>query len=79
MAEKMNNLTGKEWLQESFTIWSNLKKTKEELSSLKSYDNENKNFEELFTKLKTNPLKNQSILIKGSRGMQLERLLEVIN
>jgi UDP-N-acetylmuramoyl-tripeptide--D-alanyl-D-alanine ligase len=38
-----------------------------------------KNFEELFTKLKTNPLKNQSILIKGSRGMQLERLLEVIN
>jgi hypothetical protein len=30
MAEKMNNLTGKEWLQESFTIWSNLKKTKAE-------------------------------------------------
>jgi hypothetical protein len=26
MAEKMNNLTGKEWLQESFTIWSNIKK-----------------------------------------------------
>ena len=33
MAEKMNNLTGKEWLQESFTIWSNLKKTKEELQT----------------------------------------------
>jgi len=38
-----------------------------------------KNFEELFTILKTNPLKNQSILIKGSRGMQLERLLDIIN
>ena len=33
MAEKMNNLTGKEWLQESFTIWSNIKKTKEELQT----------------------------------------------
>ena len=33
MAEKMNNLTGKEWLLESFTIWSNLKKTKEELQT----------------------------------------------
>ncbi len=30
MAEKMNNLTGKEWLHESFTIWSDIKKTTEE-------------------------------------------------
>jgi len=30
MAEKMNNLTGKEWLQESFTIWSDIRKTSEE-------------------------------------------------
>ena len=30
MAEKMNNLTGKEWLQESFTIWRNIQKTVEE-------------------------------------------------
>lgn len=30
MADKMNNLTGKEWLQESFSIWSGIKKTKEE-------------------------------------------------
>lgn len=30
MAEKMNNLTGKEWLQNSFTIWRDLKKTPEE-------------------------------------------------
>jgi DNA modification methylase len=30
MAERMNNLTGKEWLQKSFTIWRGVTKTKEE-------------------------------------------------
>ena len=30
MAERMNNLTGKEWLQKSFTIWRGITKTKEE-------------------------------------------------
>ncbi|MFH0831722.1 MAG: site-specific DNA-methyltransferase [archaeon] len=30
MAEKMNNLSGKEWLQNSFTIWRDIRKTKEE-------------------------------------------------
>lgn len=30
MAERMNNLSGKEWLQNSFTIWRDLKKTQEE-------------------------------------------------
>ncbi len=38
-----------------------------------------KTFEELFVTLKTNPLHNQLILIKGSRGMQLERLLAIID
>ena len=33
MADKMNNLTGKEWLQESFSIWRGIKKTKEELQT----------------------------------------------
>lgn len=33
MAQKMNNLTGKEWLQESFSIWSGIRKTKEELAT----------------------------------------------
>ena len=33
MAEKMNNLTGKEWLQESFSIWRGIKKTKEEIQT----------------------------------------------
>ena len=28
--KKCNNLTGKEWLQNSFSIWRNLTKTKEE-------------------------------------------------
>ena len=32
MAKKMNNLTGKEWLQESFTIWSGIRKNKEEIA-----------------------------------------------
>lgn len=30
MAERMNNFTGKEWLQNSFSIWRDIKKTKEE-------------------------------------------------
>lgn|SRR5574344_44408 len=30
MAERMNNFNGKEWLQNSFTIWRELNKTKEE-------------------------------------------------
>lgn len=30
MAERMNNFNGKEWLQNSFTIWRDLKKTQEE-------------------------------------------------
>ena len=38
-----------------------------------------KTYEELLEYLKKNPLKHQSILIKGSRGMRLERLLGVIN
>ena len=32
MAKKMNNLTGKEWLQESFSIWSGIRKNKEEIA-----------------------------------------------
>ena len=31
MAKRMNNLTGKEWLQNSFTIWRDIKKTNEEV------------------------------------------------
>ena len=30
MAERMNNFSGKEWLQNSFTIWRELRKTNEE-------------------------------------------------
>jgi len=29
-ASKMNNLSGKEWLQNSFTIWRDIRKTPEE-------------------------------------------------
>lgn len=38
-----------------------------------------KTYEDLLIYLRNNPLKNQSILIKGSRGMRLERLLDIIN
>jgi len=38
-----------------------------------------KTFKDLEVFIKNNPLKHQSILIKGSRGMQLERLLDLIN
>ena len=31
MAERMNNLTGKEWLQNSFSIWRDIRKSSEEL------------------------------------------------
>lgn len=31
MAERMNDLDGKEWLKNSFSIWRDIKKTKEEL------------------------------------------------
>jgi UDP-N-acetylmuramoyl-tripeptide--D-alanyl-D-alanine ligase len=37
-----------------------------------------KTFEDLKEHIKNNPLKHQSILIKGSRGMRLERLLDII-
>ena len=30
MAGRMNNLTGKEWLQQSFSIWRDIGKTKDE-------------------------------------------------
>ncbi|MCI2227560.1 UDP-N-acetylmuramoyl-tripeptide--D-alanyl-D-alanine ligase [Polaribacter sp. MSW13] len=38
-----------------------------------------KTFEDFKNYIKKHPLKNASILIKGSRGMQLERLLDFIN
>ncbi len=44
----------------------------------KTKNNLFKTFEDLIEYLKNKPLKHQSILIKGSRGMRLERLLESI-
>jgi UDP-N-acetylmuramoyl-tripeptide--D-alanyl-D-alanine ligase len=54
-----------------FFVGENFYQTKKENSLFKT-------FEELLASLKSNPLRDQSILIKGSRGMRLERLLEVI-
>jgi UDP-N-acetylmuramoyl-tripeptide--D-alanyl-D-alanine ligase len=44
-------------------------------NALEKYEN----FEKLKTEITKSPLKNSCILIKGSRGMSLERLLEIIN
>lgn len=45
----------------------------------KSINHQFKNFEEFKNYLNKKPLENQSILIKGSRGMRLERILELID
>jgi UDP-N-acetylmuramoyl-tripeptide--D-alanyl-D-alanine ligase len=50
----------------------------ENFHQTKTKNNLFKSFEDLLAHLKNNPLKYQSILIKGSRGMRLERLLDVI-
>jgi UDP-N-acetylmuramoyl-tripeptide--D-alanyl-D-alanine ligase len=55
-----------------FFVGENFYQTKKENSLFKT-------FEDLLSHLKNNPLKDQSILIKGSRGMRLERLLVTIN
>ena len=45
----------------------------------KSSNNFFRTYDDLHIYIKNNPLKHQSILIKGSRGMRLERLLDIIN
>ena len=55
-----------------FLVGENFHQTATEKHQFKSY-----NLLEEY--LKKNPLKQQSILIKGSRGMRLERILDVIN
>jgi UDP-N-acetylmuramoyl-tripeptide--D-alanyl-D-alanine ligase len=56
---------------ETFFIGEHFYQTKSEGKQFKTYQE----FEDY---LKKNPLENQSILIKGSRGMRLERILEFI-
>ncbi|QXP69093.1 UDP-N-acetylmuramoyl-tripeptide--D-alanyl-D-alanine ligase [Polaribacter sp. R2A056_3_33] len=55
-----------------FFVGANFHQTKTKNSLFKT-------FEDLLSHLKNNPLKHQSILIKGSRGMRLERLLDAIS
>lgn len=56
----------------SYFVGENFHQTTSNKTSFNTFDN-------LLEHLKNNPLKHQSILIKGSRGMRLERLLEIIN
>lgn len=51
----------------------------ENFHQAKTENHQFKTFKELEDYLKKNPLENQSILIKGSRGMRLERLLDIIS
>lgn len=51
----------------------------EHFAKVKTGDNFFADFDDLLHFLSNNPLEHQSILIKGSRGMRLERLLNVIN
>ncbi|WP_199271534.1 UDP-N-acetylmuramoyl-tripeptide--D-alanyl-D-alanine ligase [Cellulophaga sp. L1A9] len=56
---------------EAFLIGENFDQTTSKLKTFKSFD-------ELAAFLKTNTFENASILIKGSRGMALERMLDLI-
>ncbi|MEE9409179.1 MAG: UDP-N-acetylmuramoyl-tripeptide--D-alanyl-D-alanine ligase [Polaribacter sp.] len=55
-----------------YFVGENFHKTKTNKHQFKTYD-------DLFLFIKNNPLEHQSILIKGSRGMRLERILKLIN
>ena len=58
--------------KQRFFVGQNFYNTETEAQQFQTY-------EELHNYLKNNPLENQSILIKGSRGMRLERILDLIN
>ena len=55
-----------------FFVGENFYQTKTEKHQFKTFD-------DLELHIKNNPLKHQSILIKGSRGMRLERVLDIIS
>ena len=57
-----------------FLVGENFFKTKVKLEKIKKF----KTFEDLKTHLQTDPIKDSFLLIKGSRGMALERILELL-
>ena len=65
------DFVGNLYFNNSYFVGENFHQTKTKNTLFKT-------FEDLVAHLKNNPLKHQSILIKGSRGMRLERLLDVI-
>ncbi|MEZ4793220.1 MAG: UDP-N-acetylmuramoyl-tripeptide--D-alanyl-D-alanine ligase [Gelidibacter sp.] len=58
----------------AFLIGRNFYKTKSNGSGIKKFET----FETLKKELETHPIKNKFMLIKGSRGMALERILELL-
>lgn len=61
-------------LGQTFLIGKNFFKTKSNSSSIKKFET----FEALRHELQANPINNKFMLIKGSRGMALERILELL-
>ena len=59
---------------QTYLVGKNFYKTNCNGSSVKKFET----FEDLSQELQTNPIKNKFMLIKGSRGMALERLLELL-
>lgn len=70
--QKIVNLTDLQAFQQIYYVGKHFLKTNTKNLQFK-------NFEELKTYLHKKPLEHQSILIKGSRGMQLERVLDLIS
>ena len=68
------NFIEKHCFKKVFLIGENFYQTKTVSNHIKKY----KTFENLEQYLKNHPTKNSSILIKGSRGMALERILKII-
>lgn len=61
-------------IQHIFLVGEHFFKTKDDTTNIKRF----KTFEDLKTELVSNPLNHKYLLIKGSRGMALERVLDVL-
>ncbi|WP_299061939.1 UDP-N-acetylmuramoyl-tripeptide--D-alanyl-D-alanine ligase [uncultured Polaribacter sp.] len=70
--QKIVDLVNSLGFERSYFVGENFYKTNTKNKLFKTFD-------DLLKYIKDNPLKHQSILIKGSRGMRLERLLDCIN
>ncbi len=70
--QNITDLTASLNFDNSFLVGENFAKSNSNVLQFDTY-------QKLEEYIKKNPLENQSILIKGSRGMRLERILDFIN